>query len=133
MVETQLTPELMSEGAALIGKLDASGVSPDAALWVYFPDIGGWKLLLAESKLESAGPREIYREVQKALTALRNQILHLSLEDISVARPNAPIVQLLRQAITTAPGISGIRFSRNVINGTMIEDAYIYRLRKPAA
>jgi hypothetical protein len=133
MVETHLTPELMSEGAALVAKLDSLGVSPDAAFWIFFPDIGGWKLLLAESKLGTAGPKEVYREVQKALTTLRNQIVHLSLEDVSVAKPNAPVVQLLRQMIATGPGIHGIRVSKNMINGVMIDDAYIYRLKKPAA
>lgn len=133
MVETQLTPELMKEGAALIAKLDTVGFSPDAALWIYSPDTGRWRLLLAERKLASSGPREIYRAVQKALTAMRSEIVHLSLDDVSVAMPSAPIVQSLRQVIVTVPGAGGIRFPRNVINGTMVEDAYIYRLQRPAA
>jgi hypothetical protein len=132
MVESQLTPELMKEGAALIAKLDASGAAPDAALWFYFPDIRAWKLVLAEAKVGPQGPREVYREIQKALASLRNEVAHLSLEDIAVAKPDAPVLRVLRQAMPTGPGIGGIRFSRNVINGTLIEDAYIYRLR-PAA
>lgn len=132
MVESQLTPELMNEGAALIAKLDASGAAPDAALWFYFPDIRAWKLLFAQTKVGPQGPREVYREIQKALNSLRNEIAHLSLEDIAVTKTDAPVIQVLRQAIATGPGIGGIRFSRNVINGTLIEDAYIYRLR-PAA
>ncbi len=48
MVETHLTPELIREGAALVEGLDKAGVSPDAALWFYFPDINAWRLLLAE-------------------------------------------------------------------------------------
>ena len=44
MVETQLTPELMEEGAALVRALDEAGLSPDAALWFYFPDINAWKI-----------------------------------------------------------------------------------------
>lgn len=133
MVETQLTPELMKEGATLLERLDKSGISPDAALWFYFPDIGAWKFLLAEVKLGPEGPREVYRGVQKALQALRNEVTHLSLEDVAVAKPDAPLIRLLSQAISTGPGINGIRFSRNVINGTLIEDAYIYRLKRPAA
>jgi hypothetical protein len=34
----------------------------------------------------------------------------------------------LRTAIRTDSGINGIRFSNNSINGTVIEDAYIYRI-----
>ena len=40
----------------------------------------------------------------------------------------APLIGLLRQLIVTGPGIHGIRLSRNVVNGAMIEDAYIYRM-----
>lgn len=133
MVETQLTPELIREGAALVEGLDKAGVSPDAALWLYSPDTSAWKLLLAEVKVGADGPREVYRAVQKTLLALRSQITHLSLEDIALAKPDAPIIRLLAQAIATGPGINAIRFTRNVVNGTLIEDAYIYRLKQPAA
>ena len=59
--------------------------------------------------------------------------LHVSLEDIVLAKPDAQIIRLLAQAIATGPGISNIRFTHNAINGTLIEDALIYRLRRPAA
>jgi hypothetical protein len=132
MVDTQLSPELIAEGAVLVENLDKTGASPDAAFWFYFPDIGAWKLLLAEVKVGAEGPREVYKTIQKSLTALRNQVTHLSLENVALAKPDAPVVRLLRQAIATGPGISGVRFTRNVINGTLVEDAYIYRLKKPA-
>jgi hypothetical protein len=38
------------------------------------------------------------------------------------------LVQLLRPVIGTGPGICGIRLTQNVIDGVLIEDAYIYRL-----
>jgi hypothetical protein len=133
MVETQLTPELIAEGAALVKKLDETGTSPDAALWFYFPDVGTWKLLLAEVKLGPTGPRDAYRTIQKTLQLLGNTVTHISLSDVAVAKPDAPIIRVLRRAIATGPGISGIRFTRNVIDGLMIEDAYIYRLAQPSA
>ena len=129
MVETRLTQELIDEGRTLVERLDERGDSPDAALWFYFPDAGAWKLLLAEVKVGPTGPRDVYRGIQKALTSLRNEVRHLSLEDVAVAKPDAPLIKLLRQALGTGPGISGIRFTRNVINGVAIEDAYIYRLK----
>jgi hypothetical protein len=43
-------------------------------------------------------------------------------------KDNDPLVLLLRKAIVTGPGISGIRFTSNSVNGTFIDDAYIYRL-----
>lgn len=133
MVETQLTPDLIREGAALVEGLDKAGVSPDAAFWLYFPDNAAWKLLLGEVKVGPDGPRETYRSVQKILQSLRNQISHLSLEDVALTKADAPIIKLLIQAVVTGPGINGIRFTHNVVNGTLIEDAFIYRLKRPAA
>ena len=133
MVETQLTPQLISDGAALIGGLDQAGVSPDAAFWFYFPDIKAWKLILSEVKVGPEGPRGVYRQIQKAMSSLSDQLSSLTLTDVAVAKPDAPLITLLRQVVSTGPGISGMRFTNNVINGTLIEDAYIYRLKSPAA
>ena len=133
MVETQLTQQLIDEGAALVRGLDQAGVSPDAALWFYFPDINAWKLLLAQVKVGPEGPREVYKTIQKTLQGLGDKVRSLSLEDVSVAKPEAPLIKLLSQALVTGPGVSGIRFTQNVINGTLIQDAYIYRLTRPAA
>jgi hypothetical protein len=47
-----------------------------------------------------------------------------------VADMNAPLIALLKAAISTGKGVGGIRFSRNTINGHYIEDAYIYRLQE---
>ena len=38
------------------------------------------------------------------------------------------MVRLLRKVIKTGRKVSGIRFTNNVINGTVIDDAYIYLL-----
>jgi hypothetical protein len=50
------------------------------------------------------------------------------LDDVTLSRPDEPIIALLRTAIHTGPGVGGIRFKNNAINGTLIEDAYIYRM-----
>jgi hypothetical protein len=128
MVETTLTKEMIETGATLVRKLDERGLQPDAALWLYFPDVQQWKLVIAEVKVGKKGPKEVYRQIQKVLTESADEIAELSLDDVALAKPDAPIVALLRVAIRTGPGISGIRFKNNVINGTLIEDVYIYRL-----
>lgn len=130
MVESQLTPELIKEGATLIEGLDDAGVSPDAAFWLLAPEISGWKLLIAESSIGPKGPKDTYRLVQKVLLKLREKVTHLSLEDVKLTTPDQPVVQALSQLFSTGPGIDGIRFTQNVINGLLIADAYIYRLRR---
>jgi hypothetical protein len=128
MVKTLLTKEMEEAGAALVRKLDESGIKPDAVFWFYFPDIQAWKLVIAEVKVGKEGPKEFYRQIQKILAKYPEGTSVVSLDDVALANPNAPMVALLRVALRTGPGISGIRFKNNVINGTVVEDAYIYRL-----
>jgi hypothetical protein len=128
MVGTQLRQDLIDAGAALIRMLDESGLRPDAAFWFYFPDAQAWKLVLAEVRVGTDGPKEVYRRIQRILGKSREQFSALSLDDVTLATPDAQLVNVLRMALRTSPNISGIRFSNNAINGTVIEDAYIYRL-----
>ena len=128
MVETNLTKEMIDSGARLIGKLDEHGIQPDAAFWFYFPDLQAWKIVIAEVKVGKKGPKEVYRQIQKVLGKFSQELHGLSLDDVSLAKPDSPMVALLRVAIRTGPDMGGIRFKHNVINGTLIEDAYIYRL-----
>ncbi len=128
MVETILSKEMMELGAVFVRKLDEHGLRPDAALWLYFPEEEQWKLIISNSDVAKVGPKEIYRKIQEILAKYADEISELSLDDVALSKPDAPIISLLRIAIKTGPGISGIRFKNNVINGTLIEDAYIYRM-----
>ncbi len=127
MVATTLDERLIKGGEQLLRQLDAAGVKVDAATWVYFSDKESWRLMLSLPSLTAQGPKAAYKEIQKALSKVKEE-LPFSLGDVVVAMPDAPLIQLLRLAIRTDPGISHIRFSKNVINGQLIEDAFIYRL-----
>lgn len=127
MVASTLTDKLIKGGETLLKELDAVSVTVDAAFWFYYPEQGFWKLMLSLPGLEKEGPRAGYAKIQKALAKLEEEPT-LSLDDIAIAKQGAPIVHLLKSAIRTGPGIGGIRFSSNVIDGQLIPDAYIYRL-----
>ena len=86
-----------------------------------------WKLLLSVEGVEKEGPKKTYRQVQK-LMAKKTKAKDLTLDKITLLKPKAPLLQLMEKAIKTGPGISGIRFTGNAINGQFIPDAYIYRL-----
>ncbi len=125
MVATYLTDEMIKSGANLVERMDAAGLEPEAAFWLYDAESENWKLLIADAKIGQSGPRDMYRQIQKLLS----QVSGLSLDEVSLTTPSSSVVTLLRGALRTGPGISGIRFKNNVVNGTVIEDAYIYRLR----
>jgi hypothetical protein len=126
MVEANLTTELIDSGAKLVEKLDKCGLAPDAAFWLYSPEEQTWKLVLVEVKLAKKGPRAAYAEMQKILESEKD-FGNLRLDDLVLEKPDARIVELIRKAMRTGSGITGIRFKNNVIDGTLIDDAYIYR------
>lgn len=119
---------MIKSGAELVRKLDEHGLQPDAAFWLYLPEPQEWKLVIVEVKLGHVGPREIYSQIQHVMAQANEELGGLPLDSVTLAKPDSLVVSLLRHAIRTGEGIGGIRFTNNVINGTLVEDAYIYRL-----
>lgn len=113
-------------GEALLRALDQAGVKVKAAFWLYLPESNEWRLYLALPDVAQKGPKKAYEVVQTHLEQLRPE--GLSLRNISLVVPDDKLVKLLRSAIKTGPDIAGIRFTGNVINNVLIEDAYIYRV-----
>jgi hypothetical protein len=128
VVKDALTPEMTDAGRRLLEQLDTTAWRPPASLWLFVPEAGQWRLLLADPQLEATGPKTAYRQVLDALRRVAVPESTLSLRDIAVVDPNDPLLHILRAAIRTGPGITAIRFSKNVINGQYIDDAFIYRL-----
>jgi hypothetical protein len=128
MVSESLTPEMIQAGARLTEQLDQAQVDVRASLWMYYPDVSSWRLLLAIPGVSKEGPKKIYKEVQTALMHLQDEFPTLTLSDIAITTPDNSLLETLRLVVRTAREISGIRFSRNTINQTYIEDSYIYRL-----
>lgn len=128
MVGKLLNKELIDAGAELVQRLDDKGLRPDAAFWLYSSETQSWRLFLAEAKLPSAGPKHVYRNIQKVMKDVPEDSRILGLSDIGLLRSDAPLIKSLRTAIKTSHGISGIRVTNSVVNGNLIEDAYIYRV-----
>jgi hypothetical protein len=128
MVEADLNQQLIDAGAKLVQSLDKKGLSPEAAFWLYSSDSQTWRLFLVETRLGKAGPKGVYRQIQKVIKELPEESRVLSLSDIGLLQSDAPFVKRLRTAIKTGRNISGIRFTNDVVNGNLIEDAYIYRI-----
>jgi hypothetical protein len=99
-----------------------------AAFWLFLADSNTWRLFIVSPEVRHEGVRRSYRNVQKALLGLPHLEPLVALKDISVIDSNDRLVALLQKAVRTTDGISHIRFSRNVINGELIEDAFIYRM-----
>jgi hypothetical protein len=127
MVAMTLTKEMIEAGATLVRNLDTSEIKPDAAFWLYYPDAERWRLVLAEANLDQ-GLRPIYEKIQEVFSSAKADLQEISLDDVTLTKSDSPIVVLLRDATRRGKGTSGIRFTNIAIQGTFIDDAYIYRI-----
>jgi hypothetical protein len=114
-------------GKKLLEILDKTNMEITSAFWFYLSEIEEWRLILATKLVEKEGPRKAYTNL---LENIGNYVkdIDIPLEAITLISPNDPLNLLLREAIQTGHGISGIRFSGNVINGILIKDSYLYRI-----
>lgn len=116
------------KGKNLLSVLDDENMGIKAAFWLFYPDTELWKILLWSPKLEELGPKKAYEKILTILEKYKEQQLP-DLDEIVVIKSDEKILRLLRVAIQTpSEGISSIRFSKSVINGHFIDEAYIYRL-----
>jgi len=128
LVTDQLTPEMIQSGAGLVAALDKLGVIVKGAFWLLLPSRRLWQLVIASPEVRTVGPKAVYRKVAAANKRVPINVHPVATKDVAVVDDTVPLYQLLRSAVGTGPGISGIRFSQNVINGHAIEDAYLYRM-----
>lgn len=129
LVTEMLSEQMIKAGAKLVERLDAANAEIKSAFWLFLSEEKTWKLVLASPLVGSKGPRDFYKKVVRANQLSTDEEETISLNDVGVASTDNQVVQLLRIAIGTDNSISGIRFSRNTINGMFIEDSYIYRSR----
>lgn len=131
MAKKTLVNEDIKIGERILKLLDANNIDVSSAFWFLFSDIQEWRFVLAISDFDKIGSQKTYLKILKILNKEQIEEQDFPFEIIIVVSPNSSINTLMGSMIHTGGGISGIRFSGNVINGTMIEDAYIYRVNLP--
>lgn len=127
MVAATLTDDLIADGAALLAKIDASDLRVDAAFWCHFEDTSGYALVLSVKRIESTGPRLVYRMLQRMMSKQPKPKV-LNLDDVTLAKPDAVLLRVIRSLVNTGgQGTHGMRFMNCKINGIPITDVHIYR------
>lgn len=129
LVKESLSSEMIAAGAELTRRLDESGFVVSASLWLYLAETNIWRFVIGSPGVTTSGPRQAYRKVQSVLSQIPVGEIRISLIDITVIDSNDPLLSVLRRTLKTGDRIGGIRFAHNVINGTLVEDSYIYRMR----
>lgn len=134
MVVLELSQQRIDTAKTLIHMLDKRNIPPHSAFWYFYTESREWKLVIAMKQVGTTGPKKIYHQIQMMLVNLmRNDAIigvdTLELDDITLVKPDAPIIRLIRKVCQTGPGITGIRYTHDFVNGKLIEDVYIYRLQ----
>lgn len=128
MVKPDLTLEMIEAGRQLLELLDRRKFRARACFWFYFPESDRWRFVVASPEVRVRGPRAVYQKVQTLARKVPNAVDIFGLGNVTVMMDSDPLIVLLRKAISTGSGISAIRVTNNAVNGTFIDDAYIYRL-----
>ncbi len=127
MVTAALVERDIKDGKTLVRRLDRDGFPVTAALWFYDSGFEKWKLIIESGLVGEHGPLEAYRRLTASVRQIKTGDFALDPVRVELVTETNELTRLLRRAVGTGPGISGIRLSNNSINGTFIEDAYIYR------
>jgi hypothetical protein len=128
LVKEPLTREMILAGQELVKELDLRKADLKCAFWMYYPEIGQWRLVLSLHLVDTEGPNRAYALVQEALEKLPEAI-RPRLEEVKLLSPDHSLIKSMRSTLRTEPQfITGIRFTRNRVNDVFVEDAYVYRV-----
>jgi hypothetical protein len=127
IVKEQLTDSMIDAGAELTRKLDEIGLPVTASFWFFMPEVNEWRLFFASPDVGSLGPLKVYAKVNQAIEQLGPLGASVPLSAVGVLDSEAELVRRLKVAVRTGPGLSRLRFTKNVADGQFIDDALIYR------
>lgn len=125
----EIKPEpKIEEGKELLKELDRQGLNPEVAIWLYIPEGNNWRFIIGSTSFNNKTNQNLYSDFVNKYKDLK-QVKNVGLENITLLPTNNDLIALLKIAIkTSSKDIGNIRFTSNVINGVLIEDALIYRI-----
>lgn len=126
MDKTTLVKEDILEGKKFIVYLENNNFKVNSALWLYISELNKWKLVIASEYLKTHSIKDAYNFIQNGLK--NANVSYIELDNISIVNVDDDLIKLLKFAVQTGNTISEIRFTQNVINGILIEDALIYKI-----
>ena len=127
MDKTALVENAIHEGKIIVENLDREGLFFPIAMWSFMPNNNEWRLILGKEDVNDVGAREYYKKIQKVLNKITPKP-DITVSDISLISTHNEMAKLIKVALRPGRGISGRRFTGNVINGHLLPDSYIYRV-----
>jgi len=126
LVGRSFTNEMMEAGSVFVREIERSSLHLHAALWIQQTPDDFWKFVLAFPEVRLEGPRYVYKKLRSISNRIPPDEFKIGTEIISVVEEKDRFIQIFKAAIRVDGG--GVRFTRNSLNGTYIEDAYIYKM-----
>ena len=128
MVETELVNDNIAKGFKAIEALDKDGIDIRSAVWLHVPEVSEYRLVLALPVVDREGPEAGYRVVQRSFA--RHDV-ELPLRRVSVVQTSEPLLRGIHRAVGNV-GPEGdldsqARLGPQIIDGFVIDDAWIYR------
>jgi len=129
MGEQALVDNFAEETDLLVSYLDNNQRECDFVVWLYFPDMHDWRLLLAGGWIDSLLPKDeatAYRHVAEAINecALEN----ISISEVKLVKTSDHTVGAVQMLVGTEKGpLSQIHFGGNMLNGMYLGDMIIMR------
>jgi hypothetical protein len=115
----------LEAGLTLVETLDVNSMPPAAAFWRYLPESTSWRMILAFDSVETEGKRATYEKLQSAIEGFQA----IRLKDITVVSPRDKLIVGLRRVLRVRRHLqTPVRLTSTVVNGSYIDDLYIYRL-----
>lgn len=126
MATTPLVESDIAMGKELLDILDQAKFPVTGAAWVYFEDIDQWRLIVRTPKAEKDLINAL-TQVAVAMDAKGDLRARLDFSRVKLVPPKDRMLAAMG-SVVRVDGMSTVRFTRNVINGVLIDDALIYRL-----
>lgn len=125
MASETLVSHEIQQGQAVLDAIDRAGLHVRTAFWLYADE--SWRLVLATPLVDDEGPLPAYRRIQQALAKFGTADV-VPLNRIQVISVRDPLIRAVKQVVhVPRTSRSPTRYTRNVVNGILVEDAYIYR------
>lgn len=115
----------VNAGMDLLKVLDKKSFNIQSALWIYYPDLEKWKLLLFSPNFSQEDASKQYSKMFGILNE-EKMLDTLSFDSIKLVFKNDKLLNMLKNIIEV-PGESKVRMKSNYLNGYYIDDALIYR------
>ena len=97
MVTEQLTEKMREDGRVLTKALDNANLRLFSALWFYFEAANQWRYVFVSPMVDTAGPKETYKKVQKVIHHLKGKLTTISLFNVVAVPAKLSLSQHLQK------------------------------------